>query len=102
MIKIKIISNDKINSIEISGHANFDEYGKDIVCSSVSSIAITTVNALLKLGKDINYINKEGYLKITINNHDEVVDILIKNMIDLFTELKGQYKKNIMIGRCHQ
>ena len=34
MIKVKL-SEDKI---EITGHANYDEYGKDIVCSGVSSI----------------------------------------------------------------
>ena len=102
MIKIKIEKQETINSIEISGHANFDKYGKDIVCASVSSIATTTVNALLKLGKDIDYITKDGYLKITINSHDNVVDRLIDNMIDLFTELEMQYKNNIKIGRCHQ
>ena len=26
------------NSIEMSGHANYDEYGKDIVCASASTI----------------------------------------------------------------
>ena len=102
MIKININETDKINSIEISGHANFNEYGKDIVCSSVSSIATTTVNALLRLNKDIIYKNSEGYLLITINKHDETVDELINNMIDLLTELEKQYKNNIKIGRCRR
>ena len=102
MIKVNINCDSKINSIEIKGHANFNEYGKDIVCSSVSSIATTTVNALFKLEKDISYQTKEGYLCLTINNHDEIVDKLIDNMIDLLTELEQQYKKNIKIGRCYQ
>ena len=101
MIKIKINEHDYIDSVEIIGHANYNDYGKDIVCASVSSIAITTVNSLIKLGKDIDYEEKEGYLNITINSHDEVTDKLIDNMIDLFSELEKQYEKNIMIGRCH-
>ena len=54
MIKIK----EKDNKIIISGHASFDEYGKDIVCASVSSIVITSINAILR------YNNKwEEYIK---------------------------------------
>ena len=102
MIKIEIKGKDKIDSIEIKGHANFADYGQDIVCASVSCIATTTINALLRLNKDIEYVSNEGYINLTINNHDEVVDGLIDNMIDLLEQLHKQYKKNIKIGRCHQ
>ena len=44
MIKVKISK----KSIEISGHAKYAAHGKDIVCAAVSSITITTVNAILK------------------------------------------------------
>ena len=44
MIKINI----QDDSIVINGHAMFDDYGKDIVCASVSSIAITTINAIVE------------------------------------------------------
>ena len=43
MIKVEIEN----NKIEIKGHANYDDYGKDIVCASVSSIVITTINAII-------------------------------------------------------
>ena len=43
MIKIKILK----DYIEVKGHANYDDFGKDIVCASVSSIVITTVNAIV-------------------------------------------------------
>ena len=39
MIKVLI----KENSIRIKGHANYSEFGKDIVCASVSSVIYTTV-----------------------------------------------------------
>ena len=51
MIKV-IVENNKI---EISGHANFDDYGKDIVCASVSSIVITTINACIEIDEDSIY-----------------------------------------------
>ena len=94
MIKV-IVSTDKIN---ILGHADFGTYGKDIVCSSVSSIMITTVNGILRFNnKYISYKEKENDFQIVINEHNEIVDNLIENMISLFKELEQDYPKNIKI-----
>jgi len=98
MIKVKINrDNDKIVSVYITGHSNYDEYGKDIVCSAVSSIAITTVNAIIKIDKEcIDFIQSDD-LNIKIMKHTEVTDTLIQNMIDLLNELESQYKENIKV-----
>ena len=42
MIKVEVIK----KNISIIGHANFDEYGKDIVCAAASSIVITSIEAI--------------------------------------------------------
>ena len=47
---IKVLKKGSI--IKISGHANYDEKGKDIVCASVSSIVITTINAIIEIDHD--------------------------------------------------
>ena len=59
MIKVKVIEKDnQITNINIIGHAGYSVSGKDIVCAAVSSIVITTINALLKLDKDsVSYKN---------------------------------------------
>ena len=94
MIKINI-SKDEIT---IKGHSGYASDGSDIVCASVSSITITTVNALLSIDEDcIEYIEKDGYLNIKINKHNETIDKLIDNMVTLLKELEKQYKKNIEI-----
>ncbi|MEI3529801.1 MAG: ribosomal-processing cysteine protease Prp [Bacilli bacterium] len=100
MIKVSINKSDKVvNNIIINGHANFDEYGKDIVCASVSSIVITSINAILRIDeKAINYQEKEGLVIIDINKHTKVVDLLIENMIDLLEQLQKEYRKNIKIN----
>ena len=96
MIKIKV-SNDVIT---ISGHAMYDDFGKDIVCAAVSSTVITTVNAILSIDKDAIEVDEKDGVKIEILKHDEVVDKLILNMINLLTELQKDYKDNIDIRRC--
>ena len=94
MIKINI-SKDEIT---IKGHSGYSEQGSDIVCASISSISITTVNALLSIDEDcIEYEENDGYLNIKIKIHNEIIDKLIDNMISLLKELEKDYKKYIEI-----
>lgn len=84
--------------ITISGHAGYSEHGSDIVCASVSSIAITTVNAIMKIDSEaIDFNEKEGFLEISIKKNQKIVNILLNNMISLFEELEGNYPDNIKI-----
>ena len=74
MIKIKF---DK-DKISIKGHSGYDVIGKDIVCASVSSIVITSINAIIRIDeKAISYKQDEGFIEINILKHSEMVDLLI-------------------------
>ena len=96
MIKVHI----KPNRITIKGHANYDGYGKDIVCSSVSSIVTTTVNAILIFDNNtIDYKVSEGLVNIDIIKDDETTKKLIDNMVNLLEELSTDYPKNIKVER---
>ncbi|MBE6144425.1 MAG: ribosomal-processing cysteine protease Prp [Firmicutes bacterium] len=100
MIKVVIKTfDDKINNIRISGHAGYDVHGKDIVCAAVSSIAITTINGILKLDENAIDYDQNHDLVINVKKHNETIDILIQNMIDLLEELEKDYNKNIKINR---
>lgn len=96
MIKISI----KNDQIIISGHSGYSVSGSDIVCSSVSSIAITTINAIIRIEEDaITYKKEDGYLEINIVKHTDMIDLLINNMIDLLSELARDYEKYIKIDK---
>ena len=96
MIRVKV----KPEGILISGHAEYEEYGKDIVCSSVSSIVTTSVNAILMFHRDtIKYNVKEGLVKIDIIKDDETTKKLLDNMVNLLIELTRDYPKNIKVER---
>ncbi len=98
MIKVNILGkNDKII---IKGHALFDDFGKDIVCAGVSSVVTTTINAILTFNKDyISYLSEKDQFTISINVHNEIVDNLIKNMLDMLKNIEEDYPKNIKIGK---
>ena len=99
MIKVKV---EKANSIykkiSILGHAMYDDYGKDIVCSAASSIATTTINGILTLDEgSLSYqVNKEGLIIESISN-DEITQKLLGNMVNLLKELENQYPTNIEV-----
>ena len=94
MIKVEVTK----NTIKVLGHANYDEYGKDIVCASASTIVITSIEAIARFDIDAIDVNEEdNKLTITINKHDNVTDTLIDNMLSCLQELEKKYSKNIKI-----
>lgn len=99
MITVSIKKDDQtINKITINGHAEYAKYGKDIVCAAVSSIVITTINAILRFDNEALIYSENDNLDITINKHTKTIDILLDNMIDLLKELEKQYGNNIKIN----
>ena len=99
MIKVKVEKENSIyKKISILGHAMYDEYGKDIVCSAASSIATTTINGILTLDEgSLSYqVNKEGLIIENISN-DEITQKLLGNMVNLLKQLEEQYPTNIEV-----
>ena len=95
---IKIVINK--DNIKISGHAGYGVKGNDIVCASVSSIVITSLNAIIRIDENaIAYKQDEGFIEVDIKKHDKIVDTLIDNMISMLEELENEYKENIKIDR---
>ncbi len=68
----KIADTDEFLSVKIKGHSGFDDYGYDIVCASVSTLVIATVNALEEyVGLDTSYEVESGYTSFNIVPIDE-------------------------------
>ena len=92
MIKVKLTKNNNYyKRIIITGHANYDDFGKDIVC------VITSVNSCLAIDNEsISYEDKNG-LDIKVLKDDEVTTKIINVMITNLYELEKAYPKNIKI-----
>lgn len=98
MINVSYKKEKLINEVKISGHANYNKFGKDIVCAAVSSVVTTTVNDILTLDdKAITYTDKDGYILIT-NRDSELADKLLNTMIVMLGDIADDYPKNIKIG----
>ena len=99
MIKVKTFKENNVTyKVEIDGHSGYAESGFDIVCASVSSIVTTSVNMLVRLDETaISYEAKEGFIKMEISKHNEFIDIVLENMMDLLEQLATSYSQNIKI-----
>lgn len=80
----------------VEGHANYDEHGKDIVCSAVSSLALSVFMTINKY-HITNYVKKEGLLAVHFIpelNTAFYMEVLLIGM----EQLAYQYPKHITIS----
>lgn len=108
MVTVKLKKNraDDICEIRVSGHANQAEYGKDIVCSAISVLTISTLNGLLEIAKvDVEYSINDGDVKIHILSKNEKSDAILKTYelgIEALLEDYGKYlqlvKKEVQLN----
>ena len=101
MIRIHVVyQNHMLKKVTILGHANYRDYGKDIVCAAVSATYLCTVNGIIALSSNGIIVNSdEDRQEIIVNTDDEVVLTLLQNMIDCFLDLEKQYPKNIKLDK---
>lgn len=106
MTKITIYKDSigNIRGYKAEGHTEFDDLGKDILCSAIS---ITTQSPLISLEnvcsiekKDIEYIIYDGYLEVKLmDNIDDdklyCANIILKSMVLTLESL--EYPEHVSI-----
>lgn len=101
MIKVSVIKEqNKLKSISIKGHAMYDEVGKDIVCASVSSLVISTINNILSIDNTIIDVEQnDNNILVKVLKEDKICNLLLTNMIKYLEEIAIKYPKNIKITK---
>ena len=82
--------NRHVSAFEFSGHAGYDEPGKDLVCAGASTIAIGTVNAiyaLLQLQPEVEQAAEGGgYLKVGLpTDLEPEIDAKLQLIVQVMT-----------------
>ena len=101
MIRILVnYSNGKFESMEIKGHANSGDYGKDVVCAGVSSVFIGGLNNLEEPESfDIRIEEGDSSIQLrkgkTLKAHDEIV---LETIIVSLKTIAESYPKNVIIS----
>ena len=102
MIKVKVVKNESQMHFTGLGHAEYAEYGKDIVCASVSTAIIMTLNLTERLNLSYNVkkqVVKEGEFDIFVDISNETVKAIFYNLDDMLKELANDYPKYVKYNR---
>lgn len=93
-----------ISSVRITGHSEYEDVGKDIVCAAVSALSIAAVNGLTTFVKiEVKYqIKDDGFLEFEMPEIIAQEKILQSNAIveTLYLGLKSielEYSKYIRV-----
>ncbi|MFD1736042.1 ribosomal-processing cysteine protease Prp [Bacillus salitolerans] len=106
MIYIKVIrnSNQLVESVTVTGHAEYDEPGKDIVCAGVSAVTFGAANAVEKLcGVALKVEQGEsGFLRFILpmnvdSSMNEKIQLLIEGMLVSLKTIEISYSDFINI-----
>ena len=105
MIKITVNKEQsgRIHSFEMTGHANFADHGKDLVCAGASAVSFGAVNAIISLtGKtpEIHQGSDGGYLNVILpispaEDHD--IQLIVQAMIVSLQTIEQDYGQHIKI-----
>ena len=101
MLKVQIAyKNNKVQSIFMKGHANSDEYGRDLVCARASAVIIGGLNNIKDI-KNFKVRILEGDVKVEaigeISEHDEVVlETIVSGLKTLEEDNKAFIKIEIL------
>ncbi|TCZ75149.1 ribosomal-processing cysteine protease Prp [Paenibacillus albiflavus] len=104
-VKVKRLSRDNkfITSYQVTGHAFYDEPGKDIVCSAVSAITVGTVNSIEALTGVVPQVKMQsGMLKVIIpsdlsSSVAEQVQLLLESMVVMLNSIEESYGEHIQV-----
>lgn len=110
MIRVQIDrkkDDQSIQAFAISGHAEFAEHGKDIVCAGVSAVSVGTVNAAeAVLGVHLHTSMQSGNLEVRVPEGlepkaQEQLQVILESMVVMLDSIQQSYGKYIKIQQAN-
>jgi uncharacterized protein YsxB (DUF464 family) len=102
MILVDVTRNKRsvINLITVSGHSGYDEIGKDIVCSAVSTAMYISIGLLEKLNTNHRFTSddKMPIMKLEIESSQEITNTILENLVETLKGISNDYSKYLKIN----
>ncbi|MDR2867802.1 MAG: ribosomal-processing cysteine protease Prp [Acholeplasmatales bacterium] len=97
MIKYSYNNLNTISNLEVLGHANMAKYGTDIVCSSVSTLIISSINLIERLQlKDFLKLElTEGIFRLQVLKANSLLNTILINLVESLNDLNDQFPQYI-------
>jgi uncharacterized protein YsxB (DUF464 family) len=82
----------------MSGHAQYAEIGKDIVCAGVSALVQTLIQSIEELTADkIQYVMSPGTVDIKFGSLSEHAQVLVDSFFVGLRLIADEYPENVAI-----
>ena len=101
MINVSIYKNAEnlVTGIKLSGHADYSEYGSDIVCAAVSALVINAINSIENFTSDrftLDQDEKKGFIEFYVisplsNNSNLLLSSLVLGLQGIVEEYTEKY-----------
>lgn len=89
------------HSISITGHANYAEPGKDIVCAAVSTLALTLMYSIDELTDDyIKSVSEPGNMNIEFITLSDGSKLLVESFMLGVQAMAENYPENIIVEKA--
>lgn len=102
MIKVEFTRNkqNEVIKVKVSGHSGYDDIGKDIVCSAVSTAMYVTIGILQKINQDMKYFEneKEAIMQIELIKTDKFTNNVMDNLQEVLESIANDYPDFIQIN----
>lgn len=103
-VEIRRKPDGTIAGFRMTGHAEYAEAGKDIVCAGVSAVAIGTVNAVASL-LDVRLVDgtpEKGTLEATVppgleGRRGEDLQLMLESMVHMVRDIESAYGAYIRV-----
>ncbi len=105
MTEVKLFRDSSSNIVKgiLSGHTDFEDIGKDIVCASVSSVLFMTLNGIenvlnIKFGYNVDDALAEFIIPDDLDDNEiKEINILLESMYLFLKDLESQYPDNVKV-----
>ncbi len=99
MVKANYTIDENTRSLTVSGHANYDEYGRDIVCAGISALVQALIGWLEENHYRASFASvdqKEGELVISADGGEDIAAIFNMASIGLM-QIADSYPDHVQI-----
>ncbi len=90
---------DRYISLDVSGHAEYGEYGKDLICAAVSSIMFGFMNAIDDLEEDVKITQSENRITVVDHSGSKKVNDYFELVIMQLKTIEASYGDFIRVER---
>ncbi len=96
---VAFAENGKYTGLKVSGHAGFDEEGKDIVCAAVSVLTMNLSNSLEQFCDDKFTVDcSDGLFYLVLHDRSEKSGVLLDSCILGLMDIGEGYSEFIKIN----